>query len=244
MPDDHDVGSKAEFVTWIDTRLDQLATDDKELPATTGHQYFYIFDDAEVIAAKLGLGDVIEAMGVRPPVYAMGGNQAYLSGVRAQIRTKLLRIRPLLIDDSSSSVGRKDIPLDDTTLAIARANLAHVQALALVNTTVESWLYPPIDVTPPGADAVQPPLILNGPGKSLTVRGKPKDKVTDPQYNVLQALFDAGGRGLNKDELVKNSGHGDAVRILGRIADIDDDWKSVIGLAGKPGGRYRILDLH
>jgi hypothetical protein len=61
---------------------------------------------------------------------------------------------------------------------------------------------------------------------------------------VIQTLIAAGSRGLGKDELVEKSGHGDAVNILKRVALIDGDWATVIGLAGKPGGRYRILDLH
>jgi hypothetical protein len=76
------------------------------------------------------------------------------------------------------------------------------------------------------------------------VKGIEKPPLTDAQYDVMSALLEAGSRGLNKDELAKKSDHGDAVRILGRIAKIDDGWKEVIGLAGKPGGRYRILDIH
>lgn len=87
-------------------------------------------------------------------------------------------------------------------------------------------------------------IVLDGPGKPITVKGNEKAALTDPQYHVIQALLEAGSPGLNKDQLVKKSGHGDAVRILKRIARIDGDWQEVIGLAGKPGGRYRVLDLH
>jgi len=53
-------------------------------------------------------------------------------------------------------------------------------------------------------------------------------------------LLEAGKNGLSKDELADKSGHGDAHRILKRLADSDDDWRSVILLAGEPGGRYRL----
>jgi hypothetical protein len=100
---------------------------------------------------------------------------------------------------------------------------------------------------PPGQTPnppVPPPVTLNGPGKPVFVSGQEKPALTDPQYNVVQALLEAGSHGLNKDEVVKNSVHSDAVKILKRVAAIDDEWAAVIGLAGKPGGRYRILGLH
>jgi hypothetical protein len=87
------------------------------------------------------------------------------------------------------------------------------------------------------------PIVLSGQGKPVKVKGKEKAALTDPQYNVLAALLAAGARGLNKDELVNESGHGDAVRILKRITEIDADWKAAIAIAGKTGGGYRILDL-
>jgi len=89
----------------------------------------------------------------------------------------------------------------------------------------------------------QLPIVLNGQGKSVTVNGIQKPALTSAQYDVVQTLLQAGSKGLSKDELPNKSKHGDAVRILGRIAAIDADWKAVVGLAGKPGGRYRILGL-
>jgi hypothetical protein len=64
--------------------------------------------------------------------------------------------------------------------------------------------------------------------------------LTTPQYNVVSALLQAGERGLNKDELVRKSGHADARAILGRVADLDSDWMAVVQFAGKTAGRYRI----
>jgi hypothetical protein len=91
---------------------------------------------------------------------------------------------------------------------------------------------------------VFPPVLLNGPGERVLVNGKPKDALTNAQYNVVQALIEAGANGLTKDQIVTKSGHSDAVKILGRVAEIDADWKAVVGMAGKSGGRYRIKNPH
>jgi len=88
----------------------------------------------------------------------------------------------------------------------------------------------------------EPPVILGKPGEKTIVRGKRKDRLTLPRHNVIKALLAAGDDGLSKDSLATESGHGDAVGILKRLAKSDPDWKTVIKLAGKPGGRYRISD--
>jgi hypothetical protein len=85
-----------------------------------------------------------------------------------------------------------------------------------------------------------PPVVLHGQGKPPTVRGKKKPLLTTPQFNVVTAVLQAGGNGLNKDELVEKSGHSDARGILHRLADSDPDWKAVIIFPGKTAGRYRI----
>lgn len=88
------------------------------------------------------------------------------------------------------------------------------------------------------------PVVLNGQGKPVLVKGIEKLPLTTAQFDVIEALIRAGSHGLNKDQLARNSEHGDAVRILKRVVGIDEEWKSIISLAGKPGGGYRILDLH
>ncbi len=87
-----------------------------------------------------------------------------------------------------------------------------------------------------------PPVILGKPGDETIVRGKRKGRLTLPRYNVVEALLAASDDGLSKDSLARESGHSDAVNILKRLAESDTDWKAVIKLAGKPGGRYRISD--
>jgi hypothetical protein len=93
----------------------------------------------------------------------------------------------------------------------------------------------PADASPPES------VVLTGDGKPPIVRGQVKSILTKPQYNVMKALLDAKSSGLTKDQLVNNSGHGDARKILKRLADSDDDWKSVISFPGRPGRRYRLL---
>ncbi len=92
---------------------------------------------------------------------------------------------------------------------------------------------------PPDAPT-QRPVILGKPGDEPIVLGKRKNRLTQPRYDVITALLAAGDDGLSKDSLATDSGHGDAVGILKRLADSDPEWKAVIRLAGVPGGRYRI----
>jgi len=67
-----------------------------------------------------------------------------------------------------------------------------------------------------------------------------REPLTLPQYDVVKALLGAGVRGLSKDKLDRKSKHGDARKILKRLADSDPDWEEAISFPGKPGGRYRI----
>jgi hypothetical protein len=84
-----------------------------------------------------------------------------------------------------------------------------------------------------------PTVILKGPGKQPTVLGKSKPQLRKAQYEVVKAAHDAhAAGGLTKDGLVEMSKHADAVNILKRLARSDRDWKEVIHLAGRPGGRY------
>jgi hypothetical protein len=84
-----------------------------------------------------------------------------------------------------------------------------------------------------------PRVVLRGREEGPVVLGKPKQKLTTPQYNVIKALLDAGEVGLTKDKLVSKSRHEDARGILTRLAK-KDDWREVIHLAGQTGGGYRI----
>jgi len=84
------------------------------------------------------------------------------------------------------------------------------------------------------------PVVLQGQGNDVLVLGKPKTALTSPQYNVIQALLEAGAAGLNKDNLIEKSGHSDARGILKRLAASDAEWGRVIIMPGKPGGKYRV----
>lgn len=86
---------------------------------------------------------------------------------------------------------------------------------------------------------VEVPVVqLSGKGQSCQVLGKPKPAVTDAQYDVVQALLQAGEQGLTKDalEAVRPS----ARRALRWLADGDSDWKSVVSFPTSPGVGYRI----
>jgi hypothetical protein len=84
------------------------------------------------------------------------------------------------------------------------------------------------------------PVLLSGLGHCPIVYGTEKEQLTRAQYDVVKALLDAGERGLSKDELDSKSRHGDARKILQRLANSDPDWKAVIHFPGKPGIGYRI----
>jgi hypothetical protein len=84
------------------------------------------------------------------------------------------------------------------------------------------------------------PVVLRGRTEGPIINGAEKPKLTNPQFNVVKALLEAGDKGLTKDELVTKSGHTDALGIVRRLADKDPDWKLAIQFAGIPGGRYRI----
>jgi hypothetical protein len=85
-----------------------------------------------------------------------------------------------------------------------------------------------------------PPIVLGNPGDNPVVRDQRKDPLTVPQYDVVKALLDAGEAGLTKDELDRKSKHGDARKILKRLADSHPDWEAVIHFPGTTGKRYRI----
>lgn len=97
---------------------------------------------------------------------------------------------------------------------------------------------PPIPAPKPGyASAL---VQLFGPGAKPTVKGKSKPTLTKAQYDVVRALIEAGQDGLTKDQLGHRSGHGDARKIMQRLANSDPDWKRVLLFPGTTGKRYRI----
>ena len=85
-----------------------------------------------------------------------------------------------------------------------------------------------------------PPVVLRGPLLKPLVLGVEAVRLTDAQYDVIQALLDAGPNGLGKDELDQSSGRTEARKILTRLRDSDSQWAKVIRMAGKRGYRYRL----
>lgn len=81
---------------------------------------------------------------------------------------------------------------------------------------------------PPDPVANSKAVVLYGPADRPVVNEKSKAPLTKPQYEVILTLIRAGDNGLTKDELDRESKHGDARKIMRRLANNDDDWKSVL----------------
>jgi len=78
----------------------------------------------------------------------------------------------------------------------------------------------------PGAASEE--VQLFGLGERPMVKGKQKPPLSKAAYDVVCALIRAGESGLTKDKLDTESGHGDARKIMKRMADGDRDWKAVL----------------
>jgi hypothetical protein len=83
-------------------------------------------------------------------------------------------------------------------------------------------------------------VVLRGRDEAPIVLGKPKKKLGKAQYNVVKTALEAPDGGWTKGQLVDQSGHGDALQILRRLAKKDQDWARVIHFAGQTGGGYWI----
>jgi hypothetical protein len=97
-------------------------------------------------------------------------------------------------------------------------------------------------VAPQPATSPDPswPLIrLDGPGKPVFIDGKKKPPLRQGPYDVISALFGAGGGGLDEEKLRKRSGRGGWWRMLKALA-ADPDWARILIFPGAPWGRYRI----
>jgi hypothetical protein len=100
---------------------------------------------------------------------------------------------------------------------------------------------PPASIYPPPiAESPSKSVLLYGRGDPPIVHGLPKRPLTKPRYEVVKVLLMAGDAGLSKSQLEDKSLHGDARRILSRLAESDAGWDSVISFPGIPGGGYRI----
>ena len=84
-------------------------------------------------------------------------------------------------------------------------------------------------------------VVLRGKAVGPLVLDREVSPVTSTQYDVLQALVNAGEDGLSLRELIRCSGHGSARNVLKNLADSSSKWQQVVLLAGAPGRRYRLL---
>jgi len=174
---------------------------------------------------------------------------AWSENVSVAIRA-LSKFRHLIPEQAS---GFKDPPdhwysiIDDVfTASIAAIDVLLTVPTASVDPSSSRSVVPSMsahDAHPDSANAPNnndTPVVLNGQGEAVFVFGITKPPLTHPQYNVVQALLEAGDAGLGKDRLVQVSGHSDARGILNRLAKLDGDWARAIQMPGKPNGRYRI----
>jgi hypothetical protein len=72
------------------------------------------------------------------------------------------------------------------------------------------------------------------------VDGVDVNALTEPRYNVVQALLQAGEDGHTKDSWDVASGHTESRKIAKRLANKHPHWAAVLDFPGKTGGRYRI----
>lgn len=101
----------------------------------------------------------------------------------------------------------------------------------------------PVESPASRADEPRASVWLGKPGDRPKIRGKHVPRLTPARYNVIKALLDRWPDGLSKDELVTESGHGDAVNIVKTIYKLSPEWTSAIKLPGREGRGegYRIL---
>jgi hypothetical protein len=83
-------------------------------------------------------------------------------------------------------------------------------------------------------------LVLYARDRAPEIGGVVQPFLSDTRDKVVRAVLTAGPRGLTKDQLVENSGCGDARKILTRLRDSSTAWASVIEFPGERGGGYRI----
>ena len=84
-------------------------------------------------------------------------------------------------------------------------------------------------------------VVLRSKGERPLVLSREESPVTSAQYDVLQALVNAGADGLSMTELIRRSGHGSARNVLKNLANSSSAWQQVILMPGAPGRRYRLL---
>jgi hypothetical protein len=161
-----------------------------------------------------------------------------------QLRVRLLDI---LTGDILPLPSWNDLERHEQQIAIAVSGANGITPeywAKLDNSSREPWLEKTIHLLTNqqrNAGPEDPPrVVLRGLGERPIVGGVEKSPLTRAQHDVVKTLLDAGERGLSKDELECESKHGDARKILKRLAESDPGWKAVIHFAGRTGGGYRI----
>jgi hypothetical protein len=87
-----------------------------------------------------------------------------------------------------------------------------------------------------------PAFVLGARGACPIINGTKKRPLTDSQFDVVSVLPGPNDLGIQVRELISQSGHEDARKILHRLVYADEDWRAVIDLPGKErkGQGYRL----
>jgi hypothetical protein len=93
-----------------------------------------------------------------------------------------------------------------------------------------------IDRPPPDLPLVE----LRGKDRNPLVVGQLVDKLSDAEYDVIDALVRAGEIGLSLRELETWSQRKDPTKALRRLKYSSPLWSCVIRFAARPRGRYRL----
>jgi hypothetical protein len=68
--------------------------------------------------------------------------------------------------------------------------------------------------------------------------------LTPAQYDVIQALVEAGDAGLFFNALMDRSGHSHPHKILGRLTNTRPEWRHIIRFPGTSWRGYRLGNCH
>ena len=131
------------------------------------------------------------------------------------------------LKDVHSAWAEAKLAEDKYPLNERRASRSPKKAVQSLDTTIRALLIPPVIL------GTRHDLPVVAGTRSLT-------PLTKAQYAVVKALVEAGHKYVSKDDLVRLSGHGDAVNLLKKLCDQSPLWSKVIALPKIKGRGYRI----
>jgi hypothetical protein len=136
---------------------------------------------------------------------------------------------------------RRDRIRFESSDAVAKTRKLHKQILARLDLAARS----PLDSSHNDSSSVSLELgnqtccvAIGNPDICEVIVNNKVKTLTPARFDVVMTLVNAFPGKLNKDQLPRKSGHNDAVNMLKALAKSDQDWNSVILLAGSPGKGY------